>query len=84
MNSWTSLEVKQRNTNNSHISVSVSVHGLYCILTSNRWEVDADQQSEKGCDVIDYVRPVFVLGRVASPNRCQLLVFYQHLQRTVL
>lgn len=57
---------------------------FYSILTSDRWEVDADQQSEKGCDIIDYVGHVDVLGRVTSPNRGQLLAFYQHTQMAVL
>lgn len=47
---------------------------LYCVwllsnLTSDRREVDANQQSEECGDIVDYVRHVDVLGRVTSSER---------------
>lgn len=54
------------------------------ILTSDRWEVDANQQSEKSSDVIDYIGHFDVLGRVTSPKRWQFLVFNQHRTRAIL
>lgn len=38
-------------------------------LTSDRREVDANQQSEECGDIVDYVRHVDVLGRVTSSER---------------
>lgn len=54
------------------------------VLTGDRWEVDANQESEKGCDVIDDVGKVHVFGGVPSSDRKQLPVFYQHAQVVVL
>ena len=53
-------------------------------LTSNRREVDANQQCEEGGDIIDYIWHIDVAGRVNSPDRWQLLGFYQHSQRTIV
>lgn len=60
------------------------VCGFYHSLTSDRWEVDADQQSEESGNIIDYIRHVDVLCRVTSTSRRQLLVFYQHTQWSIL
>lgn len=52
-------------------------------LTSDRREVDADQQSEECGDIVDYVRHVDVLGRVTPSKRRQILVFHHHTQRAI-
>lgn len=51
--------------------------GKHRFLTSDRREVDADQQSEKGGDVIDHVGHVDILGVIASSKGVQLPVFNQ-------
>lgn len=54
------------------------------VLTGDRREVDADQQSEKGGDVIDHVGQVDILAAIASSVGEQLLVVYQLAQTAVL
>lgn len=54
------------------------------VLTCDRREVDADQQSEKGGDVIDHVGQVDILAAIASSVGGQLLVVYQLAQTAVL
>lgn len=57
---------------------------LQVSLTCDRREVDSNQQSEEGGDVVDHVGKVNVLGGVTSTNRGQLLVFHQLAKRAVL
>lgn len=62
---WGIVDRKRSSNLNYYFFSWNSIH----ILTSDRWEVDADQQSEKSSDVIDYVGHFDVLGAVTSPKR---------------
>lgn len=79
-----SLEVKQNCCTCKQVISTLSECRFSRSLTSDRGEVDADEQREEGGDIVDYVGHVLVLGRVTFPNRWQIALLYQHAQIAIL
>lgn len=52
-----------------HFIVCECVCGLFHSLTSDRWEVDADQQCEEGGDIVHNIGQVDIRGWVTCSNR---------------